>query len=82
MSSAVDSCWKQKYECEANGPMRLAHSLPPQLKLCSLYPTFGNHRIYQLQHAETKTEAEIRSTSSFRSKAKLSQVFSSVQKLP
>jgi len=32
-------------------PMRLAHSLPLQLKLCRLYATFGNHRIYQLQSA-------------------------------
>jgi len=36
------SLHSQSVHSEANDSLRVAHSLPPQLKL-SLYPTFGNH---------------------------------------
>ena len=47
------SLHSQSVHSEANDSLRLAHYMHPQLKLCDR-PTFGNHRIYQLQHAETE----------------------------
>ena len=52
------SLHSQSVHSEANDSLRVAHSLPPQLKL-SLYPTFGNHWFYQLQHAETESAPNV-----------------------
>ena len=46
----------QSVHSETNDSLRLAHSLPPTP---ALYPTFGNHRIYQLQHAETESAQNV-----------------------
>jgi len=53
------SLHSQSVHSEGIDSLRLAHFLPPQLKLCSLYPSLGNHRIYQLQHAETESTPNV-----------------------
>jgi len=52
------SLHSQSAHSEANDSLRLAHSLPA-CATHALYPTFGNHRIYQLQHAETDSSPNV-----------------------
>jgi len=49
--------YSQSVHSEANDSLRLAHFSAAATQ--ALYPTFGNHRIYQLQHAETENAPNV-----------------------
>jgi len=53
------SVHSQSVHSEANDSLRLVHRAFSASATQARYPTFGNHRIYQLQHAKTESAPNV-----------------------